>query len=278
MRYQYTSPGAYSLFGGRPRSTIIKILVILNLALWIGLTLTGLDNFFFRIFGLVPKAVWSQFMIWQPVTYMFLHAGIWHVGMNMLVLWMFGTELEQDWGRDYFLRYYMITGIGAGIVTVFFGPSATIPIVGASGAIYGVLLAYGLSYPNREVYLYFMFPVKVKYLVAFLAAAAFFASIQPGVSKVAHLTHLSGMIIGWVYLRAGRRDTWMRLGKQMSTIHTQYKDWQHTQASESDLHLRQEVDMILDKINASGYGSLTPEEQDTLYKASVRFSDPDTKN
>ncbi|MQY63707.1 MAG: rhomboid family intramembrane serine protease [Calditrichaeota bacterium] len=155
MRYQYKSPGSYDLFSwGRPRPTIIRSLIIINLALWILVTLTGTERMLFPVFGLVPRLVWSSLMVWQPFTYMFLHAGFWHVALNMFVLWMFGSELEREWGGAAFLRYYFITGVGAGLVTTLFNLNSTTPVVGASGAIYGVLLAYGLAYPNREVYLF----------------------------------------------------------------------------------------------------------------------------
>ncbi|MBA7484210.1 hypothetical protein ES707_19734 [subsurface metagenome] len=273
MRYQYTSPGSYDLFGwGRPRSTIIKGLIIVNLAIWILVTLTGTDRLLFPVFGLVPRLVWSRLTVWQPITYMFLHADFWHVALNMFVLWMFGSELEREWGRASFLRYYFITGVGAGLVTVLFSLNSTIPVIGASGAIYGVLLAYGLAYPNREVYLYFMFPVKVKYFVGFLAIMAFLASIQPGVSAISHLTHLSGMVIGWAYLKSGWQSTWYRLGQRVANLQQERQVRKEFPESQEDEHLRWQVDRILDKINTDGYASLSEEEQELLYKASVRFS------
>lgn len=279
MRYQYRSPGSYDLFGwGRPRPTIIKGLIIVNLAIWILVTLTGTDRLLFPVFGLVPRLVWSRLTVWQPITYMFLHADFWHVALNMFVLWMFGSELEREWSGASFLRYYFITGVGAGLVTMFLSLNSTIPVVGASGAIYGVLLAYGLAYPNREVYLYFMFPVKVKYFVGFLAIMAFLASIQPGGSKISHLTHLSGMVIGWVYLKSGWRSTWYRLGQRVANLQQERQVRKEFPESQEDEHLRRKVDRILDKINTDGYASLSEEEQELLYKASVRFSRKNTRD
>ncbi|UCD37732.1 MAG: rhomboid family intramembrane serine protease [Fidelibacterota bacterium] len=257
---------------------MIKRLIIINLAIWVLTFLTGLDRLIFPIFGLVPKLVWSNLMIWQPVTYMFLHAGLWHIALNMLVLWMFGSELEREWGGIPFLRYYLITGIGAGLVTMLFSLNSTVPVIGASGAVYGVLLAYGLAYPNREVYLYFMFPVKVKYVVGVLALIAFYASLQPGRSAVSHLTHLSGMVIGWLYLKSGWRSTWYRVGQRVSNMQRERQIRKEFLANQKDDRLRRQVDEILDKINTRGYASLSREEQEILYQASVRFSRKDEAN
>jgi membrane associated rhomboid family serine protease len=279
MRYQYSSPSSYDLFGWRrPRTSIIRTLIILNLAIWGLLTLTGTGRLIFPFLGLVPRLVWSNFMIWQPITYMFLHAGFWHVALNMFVLWMFGSELEREWGGSSFLRYYLITGIGAGLVTMLFSFNSTIPVIGASGAIYGVLLAYGLAYPNREVYLYFLFPVKVKYFVGLLAMVAFVASLQPGVSPVSHLTHLSGMLIGWLYLKSGWRSTWTQVGQRVANLQEERQIRKEFIESQEDERLRQQVDEILDKISTNGFSSLSKEEQDTLYKASIRLSRRNDKN
>lgn len=273
MRYQYDSPAGRELFGWRkPQSTVIRTLLILNLAIWIILSLTGAERLIFPLLGLVPRYVVYDFMLWQPLTYLFLHAGFWHVGMNMFVLWMFGSELENSWGGVSFLRYYLVTGVGAGLVTVLLSANSPIPVVGASGAIYGVLLAYGLAYPDRQVYLYFMFPVKVKYFVGFLAAVAFWASLQAGASPVSHLTHLSGMVIGWVYLRAKRRTAAPQILARINDLKAARRIAREVQENREDDLLRRQVDEILDKINTRGYDSLTSSEQDMLYRASVRFS------
>ncbi len=273
MRYQYDSPAGRELFGWRkPQSTVIRTLLILNLAIWIILSLTGAERLIFPLLGLVPRYVVYDFMLWQPLTYLFLHAGFWHVGMNMFVLWMFGSELENSWGGVSFLRYYLVTGVGAGLVTVLLSVNSPIPVVGASGAIYGVLLAYGLAYPDRLVYLYFMFPVKVKYFVGFLAAVAFWASLQAGASPVSHLTHLSGMVIGWVYLRAKRRTAVPQILARINDLKAARRIAREVQENREDDLLRRQVDEILDKINTRGYDSLTSSEQDMLYRASVRFS------
>ena len=292
MRYQFTSPASFDPPGWRRSgSLIIRRLVIINAGIWISLYLLylmgapGHVSFpayyekLFSIFGLVPRLVWSRFMIWQPISYMFLHAGFWHVALNMFVLWMFGSELEREWGGMAFLRYYFLTGAGAGLVTVLFSLGSSTPVVGASGAVYGVLLAYGLAYPERELLIFpFMIPVKTKYFVAFMAIMAFLFSIQPGGSAVAHLTHLSGMVIGWIYLRSGWRSTWFRMGQRIADLQEERRIRHGFQESQEDDRLRGEVDQILDKISTSGYASLSKEEQDVLYQASIRFSDKNVRN
>jgi len=279
VRYEYTSPGSYDIFGrGQPRPDTIRTLLVLNIGIWALITISGTERLFFPLLGLVPQYVWTKAMLWQPITYMFLHAGFWHMALNMLVLWMFGSELEREWGGAAFLRFFIITGAGAGLVTVLFTASSSIPVVGASGAIYGVLLAYGLAYPNREVYLYFMFPVKVKYFVGFLAVMAFIASIQQGTSSVSNITHLSGMLIAWVYLKSGWGRNWLGLAQQVKVLSTAYRQRQTARQEEADLDMRDQVDAILDKINLSGYSSLTEEEQKTLFRAAVKYSKKSNQN
>jgi len=155
--------------------------------------------------ALRPAAVVSLLFIWQPVTYMFLHGGIWHLIFNMLTLWMFGMQLESDWGTRKFLRYYFVCGIGAGLCIVLVnwlvGDRYT-PTLGASGAIMGLLLAFGVLYPNQRVLMNFLFPIKAKYLVAIYAAVELWSTFGPntGISSIAHL---SGMVVGYIYLKAG---------------------------------------------------------------------------
>jgi membrane associated rhomboid family serine protease len=164
-------------------------------------------------FGLLPKHVVENFWIWQPVTYMFLHArNPTHILFNMLILWMFGVELERMWRTRFFLKYYFVTGIGAGLVSVLvallpFPPlRATYdmhPIVGASGALYGLLFAYAYYYPHRPILMFLLFPVPARVFVAILGAIAFIMSVQ-GNGGVAATTHLGGLLVGYLYLQGGR--------------------------------------------------------------------------
>jgi membrane associated rhomboid family serine protease len=184
---------------------MVKILIIANVAVFLWQSLASLagGSEIIQIFGLTPYLVLRKLFLWQLITYLFLHGDLWHIFFNMFALWMFGSELERYWGQKAFLKYYFVTGIGAGLLSVVADPSGVAPTIGASGAIYGILLAYGMMFPERHVYLYFLFPIKVKYFVAVLGLIAFISSLGAPGSTVAHVAHLGGMIFGFLYLRGG---------------------------------------------------------------------------
>ncbi|SVB74245.1 uncharacterized protein METZ01_LOCUS227099, partial [marine metagenome] len=245
MRYQFQSnPGEFSY---KPTlfTDAIKVLISINFGIFVLQTLAGAENLFFPLFGLVPKLVWSELMIWQPFTYIFFHGGIWHVLINMFVLWMFGSELERLWGKHHFLKYYFVTGIGSGLITMFLGFNSMIPIVGASGAVYGVLLAYGLTYPNRTVYLYGIIPIKSLWFVMGIGLIAFMSSLN-NVSQISHLTHLSGMVIGYFMLKKPVRwnDLWFAIRKKTMEYRVQQEEKKVSRQQE----IERDIDFILDKI------------------------------
>jgi membrane associated rhomboid family serine protease len=159
--------------------------------------------------GLVPADVLSHGRVWQLTTYMFVHGGLGHIVFNMLALWLFGTELERMWGTRYFLKFYFVTGIGAAVLTVAFsllpfGFAANLRyaiIVGASGAIYGLLLAYALYFPDRPILMYFLFPIPVKYFVMIIGAIDLYLSMS-GAGGVANATHLFGLLVGYLFLKS----------------------------------------------------------------------------
>jgi len=269
MRFQFQSdPGQFSY---KPAlfTDAIKILVSVNFGIFLLQTIARAEGMFFPLFGLVPKLVWSEFMIWQPFTYLFFHGGIWHLLINMFVLWMFGSELERLWGKEHFLKFYFVTGVGAGLVTIIFGLNSMTPIVGASGAVYGVLLAYGLTYPNRTVYLYGIIPIKSLWFVIGIGVIAFMSSFD-NVSQISHLTHLSGMVIGYLMLKRPVRfnDLWFTIRKRTLEFKIKHEEKKVSQHQE----IEREIDRILDKINREGFDSLTEEEHDRLYKGSQSLS------
>jgi membrane associated rhomboid family serine protease len=155
----------------------------------------------FDVLGLSPVLVTHRFFIWQPVTYLFLHAGFFHLIFNLFALWMFGSDLERTWGSRQFLFYFFLTGIGAGVFDVVLQPSAVSTTVGNSGAVYGVLLAYGLLFPNRPILLWLLIPVKAKWFVLAMGLIAFVSSFSNPGSKISHIAHLGGMLVGFLYLR-----------------------------------------------------------------------------
>jgi membrane associated rhomboid family serine protease len=269
MRFQFQSdPGQFSY---KPAlfTDAIKILVSINFGIFLLQTIARTEGMFFPLFGLVPKLVWSEFMLWQPFTYLFFHGSIWHVLINMFVLWMFGSELERLWGKEHFLKFYFVTGVGAGLVTMIIGLNSTTPIVGASGAVYGVLLAYGLTYPNRTVYLYGIIPIKSLWFVIGIGVIAFMSSFD-NVSQISHLTHLSGMLIGYLMLKRPVRfnDLWFTIRKRTLEYKIKHEEKKVSQHQE----IEREIDSILDKINREGFDSLTSEEHDRLYKGSQSLS------
>jgi membrane associated rhomboid family serine protease len=173
----------------------------------------SVNSWYLHEFGLVPLAVTHGLRIWQPVTYLFLHDGILHILFNMLFLWMFGSDLERAWGTHRFYVYFFLTGIGAGLTTVLvktvlypFWPSVSVTdtTIGASGAIYGVLLAAAIMFPDRQIWL-IPFPVTIpmKIYVAGAIAIEFFSTLGTGGDNVSHVTHLGGALVGYLYLRRG---------------------------------------------------------------------------
>jgi len=269
MKFQFQSNPTELSYKPTLFTDAIKVLVTINFCIFVLQSIARAENLFFPLFGLVPKLVWSELMIWQPFTYMFFHGGIWHVLINMFVLWMFGNELERLWGKKFFLNYYFTTGVGAGLVTMIFGLNSMTPIVGASGAVYGVLLAYGVIYPNRQVYLYGLIPIKSIWFVIGVGAIAFLSSFNE-MSQISHLTHLSGMIIGYLLLKKPVR--WKTLWFSISKRVMEYKVQKEEKKVLQQHVIERDVDQILDKINREGFNSLSEEEQDRLYKGSRSLS------
>ena len=269
MKYQFQSnPGEFSY---KPTlfTNAIKVLVSVNFGIFVLQTLSNAEGLFFPLFGLVPRMVWSELMIWQPFTYLFFHGGIWHVLINMFVLWMFGSELERLWGKSHFLKFYFVTGVGSGLLTMLFSLQSITPIVGASGAVYGVLLAYGLTYPNRQIYLYGIIPIKSIWFVIGIGMIAFMSSFN-NISQVSHITHLSGMLIGYLMLK--RPVEWRSLWFSIRKRTLEYRVVQEEKKATHRQRIEQDIDIILDKINREGFDSLSQKEQDSLYRGSRSLS------
>jgi len=275
MKYQFQSTQGSFNYNSNLFTEAIKLLVSINFIIFILQTISSSESLFFPLFGLVPKLVWSKFMLWQPLTYMFFHGGIWHVLINMFVLWMFGSELERLWGKHRFLKFYFFTGIGAGILTMIFSFNSNIPIVGASGAVYGILLGYGFIYPNRTIYLYGIIPIKSIWFVISVGFIAFISSIDNN-SNVSHLTHLSGMIVGYFLLKNPYRlkDILFLIRKKSIEFKVKKEETIKFEKNKTE----KELNFILDKINREGYESLTKEEQNQLYKNSKELSINKKKN
>lgn len=313
---------------------VIKSLLIANIVVFLiqhffigTLTFNGtsLGNVFIKYFALwqinfghiLPFEGDYQFYPWQLITYQFMHADFWHLFMNMFALWMFGSELEQNWGKQRFIAYYLIAGIGAALihmaVTPFFGEIR--PTVGASGAIYGILLAFGMTYPNRPIFMFPLFiPIPAKYFVMIFAGIELINGVS-GVSGVAHFAHLGGALTGFILLKYGKHIGFEKLVKLLSggqyydnssnynsfgndsysSNYSQpkvniykfsYKSEQTEPAPQiyktpepnqkkyiidGEEITQVKIDIILDKISASGYQNLTEREKYILTELSKKL-------
>jgi len=268
----YKEYESYEIGMHRVITPVVKKLIIANVAVFI---LQYLFASAFNInlnpyLGLVPKYVYTKFTVWQIFSYLFLHGSFFHILINMFVLWMFGCELERYMGSREFLFYYFITGVGAGIFNIIFDLNSTIPIIGASGAIYGILTAFGIIFPNRLIYIYFIIPIRAKYFVIIFGIITFLSAFSSSSSGIAHFAHLGGMVVGFIYLRKNIRldyilERWkrFRFNRKLRIIRSKQKKVKDS---------KEQIDMILDKINEVGYENLTEEEKKILYRASGYLS------
>src|SRR5438270_12968119 len=197
--------------------------------------------------ALVPMLVVHGY-IWQLVTYSFLHASLGHLLVNMLTLWMFGSQEEQDWGSKRFLEFYLFCVVGAGLVTVavgytgWFGIRPEVPTVGASGGIYGLLIAFGMLYGDREIFLFpFPFSIKAKYLVGIIIFVVVIATFQPSQGGVANFAHLGGLLFGFLYIKfVPARGLLFGASERYFGIRNDYYRWKRRQAAKKfEVYMRQ---------------------------------------
>ncbi len=223
--------------------TGLKWLLLVNIGIFVldYVLRASRANLFFHNFALVPVQVMQTFAVWQLVSYLFLHSSISHILWNMLGLWMFGAPLERLWGTARFLRFYFTCGIFAGITVVvlayIFG-GTEVPTVGASGAIYGILMAYGLMFPDQTILFGFLIPMKSKYFVMIIGAIVFLQSYSATVggqpNGVAVVAHLGGLLAGYLLLRGSRLQAQVR-----QPIVSRYKEWKLQRAKKKfEVYLR----------------------------------------
>lgn len=234
------------------------------------------------VFGFSPARLLVH--PWSPFTYMFLHGSFWHVFMNALVLFFFGPPLEREWGGREFIRFYVAAGIGGALFSLLLIQFIGTPtVIGASGAIFGVLLAFALTWPDAPIYIWFLFPVKAKYFVGFIALFTLYAGLSGARDGVAYWTHVGGLATGFLYLRYGDRISWRlgalkkRLGQRGPRSVTSVRGGKRpTGASRRPRRGREgdhldEVDRILDKIRDTGIESLSDKERGFLDDMSRRY-------
>ncbi len=284
--------------------SIVKGLLILNIVVFIIFELLG--DQYSSILGLYYYRT-PMFNIWQPFTYMFMHAGIMHLLFNMFALWMFGRVMEQVWGPQRFLTYYLVCGLGAAAVQEMcqeFGIISPFSMtIGASGAVYGILLAFGMTFPNERMFIIpIPFPIKAKYFIGFYIMLELLEGLGSK-DGVAHFAHLGGMLFGailiilWKKREQNRRNAnsqgyWTSSSssnkydkgeggitgkisnifkskgdspKMTITYGDRGKDYEYNAKKKES---SEEIDRILDKVRKGGYASLTDEEKATLFKAS----------
>lgn len=188
----------YSPQGFRMLPTVVKNLLIINVIMFLA-TIVLEKYGYLTITNML--ALWPIntpfFRLWQPITYMFMHASIDHLFFNMFALWMFGYVLENYWGARRFLIYYLVCGLGAALISIFVSQG---PTVGASGAVYGILLAFGMMFPEERIYLYFLLPIKAKWFVIGYAAIELFEGVFMTHDGIAHFAHLGGMLFGLILI------------------------------------------------------------------------------
>jgi membrane associated rhomboid family serine protease len=259
----------------------VKRLLIANTAAFLLTTILG-PGFFYEWFGFSPTSAFTR--PWGAITYMFLHGDIWHLLVNMLVLFFFGPPLESRWGSSEFIKYYVLCGMGGVLLSFLFAPNSL--IIGASAAVYGLMLAFAWYWPDAPIHVWGIFPVKAKWVVGFFFMLTFISAVGGAGGGIAHFAHLGGILAGLAYLRFGDRIT-ARLGELRTSGEPRRfaivprKETREEVARKTagggepsvrrrEEDLLDEVDRILDKISARGIGALTEEERSVLHEVSRR--------
>ena len=185
-----------------PLQPVTRALLLINVAVFFLARLFG--GGIESVFALWPLG--TNFLPWQVVTYAFLHGSFEHLFFNMLGLWMFGSELERIWGEKRFLQFYAASVLAAAlaqlVVTAVMG--SVYPTVGASGGLFGLLFAFAVMFPNRVILLFFVIPMKARYLVALYGLLELYQGVYVMNSGVAHFAHLGGMVGGFLMIRYWR--------------------------------------------------------------------------
>ena len=279
-------------FVGCMMTPAIKLLIIINVAVFLVQAFfdsapEGQIGLMSGWLGFVPHSAILELQIWRFLTYMFLHGSFSHIGFNMFFLWMFGAQVERQWGKRNFLIYYFVCGLGGAILYGLFnlfGMDTYNPMIGASAAVMGVLLAYGLSFPNAVILFMFIIPMKAKYFVLLLALIDLLSI--PGGSQIAHLAHLGGMLSGFIFLRLTIPSLGAGIGSPAGGFSGAWKRYQtkrkmrvvrpdegtdrgngRPKGSDGKTPDQKRIDIILDKISRDGLQSLTDEEQEILRRA-----------
>ncbi len=305
--YRPSGLGGFSMF-----PPVLKKIIIVNVVVFFiqmifdNLSFGGTPGWYIlnRYFALNPIAGVDQagqafnFQIWQLITFQFMHGGFGHIFFNMLMLWMFGMEIENIMGSQKFLVFYLAAGIGGGLVQAFISPifvGGGAPTIGASAGVFGVMFAFAMYFPDRLIYLYFLIPVKAKYLIGFMVLIEFFSVGNQ--SMVAHLAHIGGIVTAFIFIMLDRKqkinvNSWINsfknlFSKNKKNPYNSFKNktFRFTKQSDGEIQdaqffdindksgkskkpSQEQIDQILDKISQSGYQNLTEKEKKILFEAS----------
>ena len=253
----------------------VRRLLIANAAVF---ALTYSQVLDWRYVALIPGAILMQ--PWGILTYMFVHGGFWHLAFNMIGLFFFGPRLEMQLGGKSFLRLYLLSGLGGAAFSFLFARHGA--VVGASGAVFGVLLGFAYFWPRERIYIWGVLPIEARWLVGILAAMSLYSGISGSGSGVAHFAHLGGFAAGYAYLR-WRKKKYLQQWEPMATPKSQLakaarrtsdsgalKRWKAIRMDALHELNRDEVQRLLEKAKESGVQSLTLEERAML----DRFSAP----
>jgi membrane associated rhomboid family serine protease len=242
------------VWGGFSAGSMVTKIVLANVIVYFLQQIFSAQ--FTQFFALTPRMLVEQYYVWQVFTYMFLHFNLWHLLFNMFIVWMFGSSLESIWGKKRFLEYYVACGIGGAVFSIFFAYNHL--TLGASAAGFGLLLAYAMLFPDNFIYIWFLFPVKAKHLVLFIAVLQLLQGIS-GPTGIAYFAHLGGMAAGLFFFR--KEMSYWRL---FSRSKRAWRSYSSNRESEWENQERQKVDSILDKIANKGYENLNTTEKRIL--------------
>jgi membrane associated rhomboid family serine protease len=294
----YYRPGGFGFSFFPP---VIKNLLIINgvvffiQLLFQGITFQGIPGAYILDHWFALNPIGNNFQVWQLITYQFMHGGFMHILLNMFALWMFGIEIENMWGSKKFLIYYLMCGVAAGISQLIFPPlfnELSAPTIGASGAIFGVLIAFGMVFPNRYIFLYFFIPIKAKYLILGYILLELYSVPQGG--NVAHLAHLGGALAGFIYILLDKdtnteiknifRNSSFKIKKPNNPFSGISDSFKHKDEDVQEAKFyeikdedkkedisQEQIDKILDKISQSGYQNLSEKEKKILFEASKKM-------
>ncbi len=279
MAYVDRGYGSAGFGFGAALTPMVKRLLVANVAVFVVTLLVG-QRFMVDWFAFHPTRVFIR--PWGVLTYMFLHGGFMHLAVNMLVLFFFGPPLESRWGSREFLKFYAICGLGGVALSYLFLPAS---VVGASAAVYGVMLAFAMNWPDAPIYVWGIFPVKAKWLVGFLFVVSLVSALSdPAGGGVAHFAHLGGLGAGFLWLKSDWRPKKKAqlfkkqakgVRRRLAIVPREERESRReakarTRTVEEEKALYDRVDAVLDKISAHGMGALTPEELELLDRMSKK--------